>query len=247
MYLLGLLIAAFAALITSYVLYLSGADIGEQFVVFSVLTLGLALGLWLTRQRRWRGTAAGLASAWVFLVWLIFVWHPWDTMTREEVDRATAEIVASRFPALYLGDRAGEFDWNSYYLANSQVNLFYGECRASDVEAGCTDWDVEVHNERTNVRIEGDFIAGCQRLEPILGAAAVTLGGYGLDQPSDNIGIFTGPMLVVIRFADDDIGLDEKIAVAAMLRPVGAARPRTLAPPTEPAQAYLERNCDKTK
>jgi hypothetical protein len=192
-----------------------------------------------TRQ----AAAAGLISALVLLSWLLFVWHPWDTMSRDEVDRATAEIVASDFPALYLGDHARDFDWNSYYLANSQVNFFYGECRRRDVEAGCPDWDVDVHNQRTDVRREGDFIAGCQRLDPILGAAAVTLGGWNADRPGDNIGAFSGSTMVVIRFADDDIALNEKVALAATLRPVGAARATVLAPPTAAALAYVERNC----
>jgi hypothetical protein len=245
-YLLGLALAALAALSTSLMLHSSGVSVGGQFGVFSLLILAPVVGLWLTHTRSRRSAAAGLTSAWVVLAWLLFIWHPWDTMSRDEVDRATAEIIASGFPALYLGERAGPFDWNGYYLANSQVNFFYGKCRRSDVDAGCTDWDIDVHNQRTDVRREGDFIAGCTRLDPIQGAAAITLGGWGLDRPEHNIGVFTGSTMVIIRFADDDIGLDMKVALAETLRPVGATRATTLAPPARPALAYVERNCDTT-
>ena len=53
---------------------------------------------------------------------------------------------------MYFGDRAGGYDWNDFYLDDSQANLFYGECRASDPESGCTDWDI-VFNERTDTSI----------------------------------------------------------------------------------------------
>ncbi len=214
-----------------------------HFVLFSLFTAGTAAVIWVTSHSLLkRGLAAGVASAWLFTSSLVFVWHPWSTMSSDEVARATTEIRASGVPALYLGARVEGFDWNDYYLANDQVNIFYGECRESDPEAGCTDWDIEVHNRRHSL-LAGDFIAGCKRLEPILGAPAVTLGGFNLDRPADNIGIFTEDTNVFIRFADDDMALEDKIALAKTLRPIGAPRARTLPPPADSLVADLGRLC----
>lgn len=245
LYFLGWALALLGAIATIYLLAESGAGMVGGFLLFSVFTAVPAVVLWRTRGRYLRSLAAGLASPWVLALCLV-VWHPWSTMSSQEVERAIAEIRESGVPAFYLGDAAGGFEWNDYYLDNSQANFFYGKCRASDPEWGCTDRDIDVFNEPTDVTLAGDFIAGCKRRSPIQGAAAVTLGGYYSDGPEDNIGLFTGSTLVVIRFADDRMGLAQKVALAATIRPIGAPRATTLPPPTESVRAYVDRYCSAT-
>lgn len=241
LYLLGWVLAALGAAATLFLGF--GPGLGA-FLLFSLFTVVPAVAIWrMNRSRYWRSLAAGMTNSWAFMLWLVFVWHPWSTMSSGEVDQATAEIRGSGVPAFYLGDQAGRFDWNDYHLDDSQVNFFYGECRASDPEAGCTDWDIEVSNLRDT--LAGDFIAGCERLDPILGAPAVTLGGFNIDRPGDNIGGFESTN-VFIRFADDEIGLERKVALAETLRPIGADRATSLPTPSEARVADIERLCGPT-
>jgi hypothetical protein len=232
MYLLGWALSALGAFVV-LLFVLRASDPGPgHLVLFFVFTAGPAAVIWVkTRDRYQRSLAAGLASSWLFTFWLIFLWHPWSTMSSEEVDRATAEIRDSGVPALYLGDQVGGVHWTDYFLGNDQVSFQYGECRGSDAEAGCLDWDIEVLNLRHSPLI-GDFIAACERLDPILGAPAVTLGGRGRDRPG-NIWIFTESTDVFLTFADDEMELEEKVALAETLRPIGTSRATTLPPPTK--------------
>ena len=92
----------------------------------------------------------------------------------------------------------------------------------------------------------GDFAEGCKQIQPILGVPAVTLGGFSADRAGDNIGIFTESTNVFLRFADDALPLDEKIAFAETLMPIGASSATALAPPAGAFVAEIERACGPT-
>jgi len=240
--LLGWVLAGFAAIASFFVLFGTGASINTVFLVFSALTAAPAVAMWFSRNRYWRSLSAGLASAWLVVLCLV-LWHPWSTMSSEEVARATAEIRDSGFPAYYLGPRSGGLAWNDYYLDEDQANFLYGKCHPGpdDAEYGCTTWDIFVSNERTDPALTGDFIEGCKRLDPVLGVPAVTLKS---DQRSgDDLGVFPGSTMVILDFGEATTSLDEKVSVAKGLRAIGAPLSATLPSASDKAVAYVERYC----
>jgi hypothetical protein len=241
-WLCGWALAALAAVATIYFLYDAESTLTTQVLVFSALTAGPAVALWFTRNRYWRSLSVGLASAWIFSLWLVLVWHPWSTMSTEEVARATAEIGNSGVPAFYLGPRADQFAWNDHELSADQVNFFYGKCHDGGNDEGC-DFDIAVWNSRTDTTLTGDFIKDCKRLDPVLGAPTVTLGAFVGDGPDDDIGVFTGSTMVIITFSDDTMSLDQKVSVAEGLRPIGAPHTAQLPPASATAASYVDRWC----
>jgi hypothetical protein len=242
LWLLGWVLAGLAAFASFFLLFDTDASVGNLMLLFSVLTATPAVAMWFSGNRYWRSLAIGLASAWLFALFL-FVWHPWSTMSSAEVARATAKIRDSGVPAYYLGPRSGEFAWNDYYLGEGQTNFFYGKCHPSpdDGEYGCFTWDIIVSNERTNPSLAGDFIEGCKRLDPVLGVPAVTLQS---DLASgDDLGVFTGSTMVIISWGDATMSLDEKVSVARGLRAIGAPHSATLPAASADAVAYVEKYC----
>src|SRR6266540_1626674 len=105
MYLLGWVLATIVGFAMLFTVMAAESGIA-YFVLFSLFTAGTAAVIWVTSHSLLkRGLAAGVATAWLFTSWLVFVWHPWSTMSSDEVARATTEIRASGAPALYLGAR----------------------------------------------------------------------------------------------------------------------------------------------
>ncbi|MCM3566424.1 hypothetical protein, partial [Hydrogenophaga intermedia] len=152
----------------------------------------------------------GLAASCVGIGFYFFVWHPFSTMSADELTTAKQAIRASGHPAVYLGDEVDGHPLNDYYLAGSQANFFYGECHASldDSEGGCSDWDVSVHNSWVDVTVGGDAIAGCVRQEPVAGVPTVYL--HDEDEGVNEVALFTGDSEVRVELAaDSDTGLEQ--------------------------------------
>jgi hypothetical protein len=212
-------------------------------VVFSVFTIGPAVALWLTHSRLARAHAAGLLSTWGAAVFVVFVWHPWSTMSADEVERAKAEVAASGNPALYVGDEVAGHDLNSYYLGGDQANFFYGKCHPSgdDGEGGCTDWDITVHNSWGNATLVADAAGACTRLEPVLGVPAVRL--YDELLGIDELVLFTGSTKIRLEFAETT-KMEEKIAVMSELRSAANAEATSRLPSPVPGLlTLLEHDC----
>lgn len=172
------------------------------------------------------------------------VWHPWDTMSDEEVERAKAEVLASGHPAFYLGDEVEGYPLNEYILRGDQAGFLYGECHPGpDVaEGGCTAWDILIYNEWRDVTIGGDAIAGCVRQDAVAGVPTVYLD-HEQSGSDDEVVLFTGDSLVTIGFAADS-SLEEKLRIAREVRPVGAPEAATsLEPPAPRILSYVEKHC----
>jgi hypothetical protein len=204
--------------------------------VFSALTLGPAAALWITHTLLWRSLAVCLTGSWAAVLVLVLVWHPWTTMSSEERDDATAAIVAADVPALYLGEEADGYGWNEYYLGEDGVDFLYGECHASPDDEGCADqdWDIAVLSYRTDVLRGGDALAGCQRLDPVLGVLTVSV--------EDAVVLFTGGSQVTLTTASPNLA--RQVALAGTLHSVGGPEQVTqLPPPNAVVLDYVERHC----
>lgn len=230
------------ALVAGMYTELAGQGRTAGYVVFAGLTVIPSMLLWRTGNRYLRGTAVGLAGA--FLIVLILIaWHPWATMSDEEVERAKAEVLASGHPAVYLGDAVAGYPLNEYDLGGGEANFYYGSChpRADDVEEVCAAWDISIHNSWRNLTIGEDAIAGCVRQAPVAGVPTVHLHDPSVG--SDEVVLLTGDSQVTIRAAADS-SLEWKLRIAREVRRVGAAEAATSLPAPPPLlRAYVERHC----
>ena len=233
----GFLLTILAGVATVFLLFDSAAETAGFIALFCVLTLTPAAGLWFTRNRYWRAVAFGLTGSCAITVYVLFVWVPWSTMNDQEREQATTRIIATGVPAFYLGDEADGYSWNDYYLTGDEVGFLYGRCHDSSEsgEGGCTDWDITVDSEPTNVSRTGDFIAWCKRLDPVLDVPTVQL--------YDEVALFTGTTMVMIDVADG-LDLERQVELAASIRALGESEPaQRLLPPTAAVMAYVERYC----
>jgi hypothetical protein len=211
--------------------------------VFAGLTVIPSTLLWLKGSRYRRATAIGLAVAFLTAAFVVWVWHPWDTMSDAEIERAKAEVLASGHPAVYLGDEVEGYPLNEYFLGEGQAGFLYGECHPSpdDAEGGCTAWDLTVSNFWRDV-IGGDLLEGCIRQDAVAGVPTVYLA-HEQGGSDDEVVLFTGDSSVAIGFAADS-SLEEKLRIAREVRPVGAPEAATsLEPPVPQILSYVEKHC----
>lgn len=212
------------------------------FVVFAGLTMFPSTILWLKGNRYLRGTAVGLAIAFLSATFVVMVWHPWDTMSDEEVERAKAEVLASGHPAFYLGDEVEGFPLNIYELDVEQANFFYGDCRPAedaDPEAECIA-DISIHNWWSEPYVGGYAKGACVRQEAVAGVPTVHIDHR--ESATDAVVLFTGDSQVTIEVADSS--LEETLRIAREVRPVGAQEAATsLMPPTPDILSYVEKHC----
>ena len=240
---LGMAGGALALVAAGYLTFGWGTDT-VALVVFAGLTMIPSTILWLSGNWYRRGTAIGLAVAFFTATFVVWGWHPWDTMSDKEVERAKAEVLASGHPAFYLGDEVEGYPLNEYDLHEGQATFLYGECHPSpdDAEGGCTAWDISIYNEWRDVTIGGDDLEGCVRQDSVAGVPTV----YLAHEPSgsdDEVVLFTGDSRVAIGFDADSIR-EEKLRIAREVRPVGAPEAATsLEPPDPRILSYLEKRC----
>jgi hypothetical protein len=240
MALVGIAGGALALVAAGFVTFGSGSDTAA-FVVFAGLTVIPSTMLWRNGNRYRRGTAIGLAVAFLSATFVVWGWHPWDTMSDEEVERAKAEVLASGHPAFYLGDEVEGYPLNEYFLGEGYADFRYGECHPVPNSEGECVPDIAIHNEWPDVRTGGDVIAGCVRQAAVAGVPTVHLEHeqLGFD---NQVALFTGDSTVTIEVADSS--LEEKLRIAREVRPVGAREAATsLAPPTSVMLSYVEKHC----
>jgi hypothetical protein len=230
----GGLLGVLALVATLFISGAAGAGL-TLLVTSSLVTLIPAAALW----RKRRGWAVGMGSTWTLAVLAVFVWLPWWT-----VERAESEVAASGNPAFYFGRQVDGHLLNDYYLANDQSNFFYGSCHPSryDGEGGCGNWDVSISTFwGYYVTLGGDSMANCTRVESVAGVPTVQVHSATLDD--DQLILFTGESRIALDFAGN-LDIDQRLAIAREIRPVGQTQPATHLPePTPNILAFLAQHC----
>ena len=212
-------------------------------VIFSVLALGPAGALWLTHGLRRRGVAVGLTAGWVAGALLIW-WIPSGfSMSPEEIDRATAKILASGAPAYYLGDNADGHALSDLSEGpDGHFDFSYGPCRSSagwGDDGGCSP-AIQTHTAPlTQTMMQAYNAQGtgpCRRLEPVLDVPAAVL--YG------ELTLFTGSSQVVLAYYDAGRDLGRELALARTMRPLEhPGSVKTLPPPSAEILAFVDKIC----
>lgn len=214
-------------------------------VVVGVLVLGVAVGLWLTHNRYWRGLALGLSGFWVVLpLWLV-VDTVFENQDRaEDREQQKAAILASGEPAYYLGEQAQghDLDW-VYANGDAGADGFtfgYGPSECGGEDSGCES-DINVHT----FSMSRDYFRAyspCTRVKPVLGVPAATLPApASLDI---SLVLFTGNSMIMIQDLDTEDDQRGEMALVPKLRPLGQSRAATELPPPTPASLrFIDQVC----
>jgi hypothetical protein len=212
-------------------------------VVFSVLALGPAIALWLTHGFRRRSFAVGLTAGWAAGALLIW-WIPSGfSMSPEEIEQATAKILASGAPAYYLGENADVHTLSDLSEGpDGYFDFSYGPCRSSagwGDDGGCSPALQVDTSPLTQAMMQAFSTEGtgpCRRLEPVLGVPAAVF--YG------ELTLFTGSSQVVHAYYDAHRDLHRELALARTMRPLShPGEVKTLPAPSAEILAFVNNKC----
>jgi hypothetical protein len=203
--------------------------------VFTLLALAPAIALWLTRNRYWRGFAAGMTACWVAGLLLEWVDNQNAGDSPEEIARVMQEVIDSGVPAYYFGEDADGHGLSWVDSSGNQVQFNYGchDYRTGD-ESDCQPDAVSLTKPVFRWSHSRDR---CERLDPVLGVPTILL--------FNELTLFTGTSMVTIEaynVEDPDPAL--ALTLAGTLRPVGQSETATSLPPPEPeVLAFLKKKC----
>lgn len=196
----------------------------------TLLTVVVAVALWLTHNRNWRAFAAGLTGSWFALV------AGFGMLVAFSDDEAPGLPDGAGTPGYFLGDSVDGLSASQPYpvaeLDATGVEIGYSRICSDDI-GGC-EFDVVVSTYPMTPKYVA--MGNCERLASVMGVPAVRYG-------DDELLLFTGQVMVYIADRRDN-GRGDELPLASRLRPldVGTAA-ASLPPPSSRTQSFVDDVC----